>query len=70
MAIIEGLNHSLKRASRDYKDIMLIQEEKGGIGLETEQERDLPAEQYPYLLLRFYDTYIYLSLYLESITFV
>jgi len=70
VAIFEGLKHSLKRASRDYKEIMLIHEEKGGIGLETEQEWDLPAEKYPYLLLHFYDTYIYLSLYLESISFV
>jgi hypothetical protein len=30
----------------------------------------LPAEKYPYLLLRFYDTYIYLLLYLESISFL
>jgi len=70
VAIIEELNHTLWRASKDYKEIMLIHEAKGGIGLETEEERDLPAEKYPYLLLRFDDTYIYLSLYLESISFV
>jgi len=29
------------------------------IGQQPEQKQYLPAEKYPYLLLRFYDTYIY-----------
>ena len=27
--------------------------------LEQRENQDLPAEKYPYLLLRFYDTYTY-----------
>jgi hypothetical protein len=38
-------------------------------GLERTKNKYLPAEKYPYLLLRFYDTYTY-YLYLESISFV
>jgi hypothetical protein len=34
------------------------------------KKQHLPAEKYPYLLLRFYDTYTYYYLYLESISFV
>ena len=58
VAIIEGLNHSLKKVWRDYKEITLFRQWKD-IGQERDQKRYLPAEKYPYLLLRFYDTYSY-----------
>jgi len=58
VGIIEGFNHSLERVLRDYKEIMLFwrwREWAQG----AEKQQYLPAEEYPYLLLRFYDSYIY-----------
>jgi len=44
--------------TRDYKEIRLLRNGKRKARTATEKQY-LPAEKYPYLLLRFYDTYIY-----------
>jgi hypothetical protein len=41
-----------------YKRDQLFQQWKGKLE-QLERKQDLPAEKYPYLLLRFYDTYTY-----------
>jgi hypothetical protein len=39
--IIEGLNHSLKRVSRDYKEVTLIEKSAGKAA--TGRERTIPT---------------------------
>jgi len=58
VAIIEGLNRSLERVPRDCKEITLFRQWKDKLERQ-ENNKDLPAEKYPYLLLHFYDTYYY-----------
>jgi hypothetical protein len=58
MAIIEGLNQSLEKVLRDYKEIMVVLEKRGTSVLR--RRRTIPTSgENPYLLLRFYDTYTY-----------
>jgi len=42
----------------DYKEITLFQQLKDKLK-QQEKKRYLPAKKNPYLLLRFYDTYVY-----------
>jgi len=60
VAIIEGLNHSLKQVTRDYKEITLFQQWKDKLE-KQESTKDLPAGKYHSLLLPFYDSYYYIK---------
>jgi hypothetical protein len=65
VAIIEVFNNSLERIPRDYKEITLFLQWRGQARTARE-ERYLPAEKYPYLLLCFYDTYINCFIYISN----
>jgi hypothetical protein len=65
VAIIEGFNHSSRGAIAKgvmgpgtIKETVLDEELRGEARTATKNNY-LPAEKYPYLLLRFYDTYTY-----------
>jgi hypothetical protein len=54
--MVEGETEGITMRPRDYKKTTLFRQWKDKLEvLETKQY--LPAKKYPYLLLRFYDTY-------------
>jgi hypothetical protein len=58
VAIIEGFNHSSSWSKpRNYKEITLLRQWEDKLE-QLEEKRYLLAEKYPYLSLRFDDTYI------------
>jgi len=62
VAIIEGVNHSSSWSKpRDIKGSHCSGNGRDKLK-QLERKRYLPAEKYPYLLLRFYDTYFYYSI--------
>jgi len=60
-----GISESRRGCPRGYEEITLFRNGEDKLE-QLERKRYLPAEKYPYLLLRFYDTYTY-YIYLKNL---